>query len=145
MKLLFFSVACYLCGYCSKFLTGIVRLQPFLASARDQFILFKQEMMCFEGIRVFLWRKRKWNSGNACSKSVFSRLPEFFFLFCFDRWFIFPLEHFRASSGHSSSQYHFQSSAKAGNYLRLLWTSHHRLHHRLRCLEISCSQCNVGT
>ena len=82
-------------------------------------------MMCFEGIRVFLWRQihimelvnaiHAWSEFQK-SRSVLllSRLPTIFVNFCFDGWFIFPLGYFRASPGHSSSQYHFQSSAKSG-------------------------------
>ena len=45
---------------------------------------------------------------------LLSRLQRCFTFFCYDRWFIFPLGYFRESPGHSSSQYHFQSSAKTG-------------------------------
>ena len=117
-------------------------------------------MMCFEGIRVFLWRQihimelvnaiHAWSEFQK-SRSVLllSRLPTIFVNFCFDGWFIFPLGYFRASPGHSSSQYHFQSSAKSGiiwDYSGapllsvLMWvTSHHRLHRaqKLRCLEVA--------
>ena len=64
-------------------------------------------------MHAWAWSEFQKSSPAECLFSVPSS-HDFFLYFCFDGWFIFPLGYFRASPGHSSSQYHFQSSAKSG-------------------------------